>query len=62
MCVADDLFLGDGLRDLQSYDRGSQQADRFDYSLRCSPVQACAEDRPADARGDCDERERGTGK
>jgi hypothetical protein len=62
MGVTNDFFLGDGLRDLKCDDRSRQQAYRFDYPLRCSPVQAGGEGFPADAGGYYDEQKRGAGK
>jgi hypothetical protein len=62
MSVTNDFFLSNGLRDLKSDNRSSQQTDRFDYPLRCSPVQAGGEDCPADAGGYYDEEECGAGK
>ena len=62
MRVTNDLFLGNGLGDLKSDDRGSQQTYRFDYPLCCSPVQADGEDRPANAGSYYDEQKCGAGK
>jgi len=62
MSVTNDFFLSNGLRDLKSDNRGSQQPYRFDYPLRRNPVQAGGEDCPADAGGYYDKQECGTGK
>ena len=62
MSVTNDFFLSNGLRDLKGDNRGSQQAYRFDYPLRCKPVQAGGEGIPADAGSYYDEQKCGGGK
>jgi hypothetical protein len=62
MSVANDFFLGNSLRDLESDDRSSQQANRFDYSLCGRLVPACGEGTPADAGSYYDEQQRSAGE
>ncbi len=57
MRVADDLFFGNGLCDLQRHHRCRQQTHRLDNRLRGTAIKSPHHGEPADLGGDHEERE-----